>query len=74
MLCDITKLNKNIRVIGDIKERMLYKKTPIHNNSKLNIADIIFTADSLRIYSRPVRTGEKLDIIIDLNIKVLVKT
>ena len=32
---DITKLNRGIRVIGDIKERMPYKKTPIDNNSKL---------------------------------------
>jgi hypothetical protein len=32
--CDITRLNRDIRVIGDIKERIFSKKTPINNNIK----------------------------------------
>ena len=34
---DITKLNRNIKVTGDIKEKILYKKTPINSNRKLKI-------------------------------------
>jgi hypothetical protein len=34
MLRDITKLNRDIRVTGDIKERMPGKKTPIDSDSK----------------------------------------
>ena len=32
---NITKLNRDLRVIGDIKERILYKKTFIDSYSKL---------------------------------------
>jgi hypothetical protein len=35
MLCDITKLNRDIRVIGDIREKMPDRKTPINSDSKL---------------------------------------
>jgi hypothetical protein len=35
MPCDITKLNRDIRVIGDIKEKMPSKKTPMDSDSKL---------------------------------------
>ena len=37
MLYNITKLNRDIRVTGDIRERILYKKTPIDSNSKFKI-------------------------------------
>jgi len=32
---NITRLNRDIRVIGDIRERMPYRKTPIDSYSKL---------------------------------------
>jgi len=32
---DITRLNRDIRVIGDIRERTPYRKTPIDSYSKL---------------------------------------
>jgi hypothetical protein len=35
MLHSITKLNKDIRVTGDIKKRIPYKKTLMDNDSKL---------------------------------------
>jgi hypothetical protein len=35
ILRNITKLNKDIRVIGNIRERILSKKTLIDSNSKL---------------------------------------
>ena len=34
MLYNITRLYKNIKVIKDIRKRILYKKTPIDNYSK----------------------------------------
>ena len=38
------------------------------------MVNIIFVADSQRVYSQPVRTREELEIITDSDIKVLVKT
>ena len=35
MLYNIIRLNRDIRVIGNIRERMPYRKTPIDNYSKL---------------------------------------
>ena len=34
-LYNITRLNRDIRVIGDIRERTPYRKTPIDSYSKL---------------------------------------
>jgi hypothetical protein len=37
---DITRLNRDIRVTGDIRERTPNKKTPIDSNSKLKTRTI----------------------------------
>ena len=34
-LRDITRLNRDIRVMGDMRKRTPYKKTPIDSNGKL---------------------------------------
>jgi len=34
-LYNITRLNRDIRVIGDIRKRTLYRKAPIDSYSKL---------------------------------------
>ena len=39
---DITKLNRDIKVIGDIRERTPYRKTLIDSYSKLKIRIIIY--------------------------------
>ena len=37
---DITRLNRDIRVIGDTRERTPYRKTPIDSYSKLKTRTI----------------------------------